>query len=219
MYTWNLSAPANKFALRMYGSGEIYGIAVDGASGVAMDNVPFRGSSGTFFNTMDSTVMTSMLKELNTHLIILEFGGNMMPGIRSEKAIAQYKIKMSEQIAYLNRICPQAGILLVGPADMSTKVNGKLHTYPYLESMIEAMKAAALENGAAFWNMYEVMGGKNSMIEWVKHSPALAAPDYVHFTTKGAERIADLFYESLMIYYDYYRFVSEHKQLKDRKKI
>jgi lysophospholipase L1-like esterase len=208
VYTWNLPEPIDRFSLRFSGTGEVYGIAADGVSGVAVDNIPFRGSSGTFFNTLDSALMTSMFKALNTKLIILEFGGNMMPSIRSEKAVKAYRNRMSEQIAWLRKICPEAKILLIGPSDMSTKVNGRLCTYPYLDPMVEALKETALYNGAAFWNMYEVMGGPNSMMEWVKHSPALAAPDYVHFTPKGAERIAALFCETLMIYYDYYRLVT-----------
>ncbi|GHV57634.1 hypothetical protein FACS1894182_07010 [Bacteroidia bacterium] len=210
VYTWNLPEPINKFSLRLTGSAEIYGIAVDGNSGVAVDNVPFRGSSGTFFNTLDSAVMACMFKELNTRLIILEFGGNTIPAIQGPKSITFYRNKLSEQINWLRKVCPEAKILLIGPSDMSTKVNGQLCTYPYLEPLVDAMKEAALYSGAAFWNMYEVMGGKNSMIEWVKHSPALAAPDYIHFTNKGAERIATLFCETLMVYYDYYRFVIEN---------
>ncbi|MDR0540917.1 MAG: GDSL-type esterase/lipase family protein [Dysgonamonadaceae bacterium] len=215
VHTWNLSEPVSKFSLRLAGSAEIYGIAVDGISGVAVDNIPFRGSSGTFFSTLDSSVMACMFKELNTRLILLEFGGNMVPAIRNAKSIAAYRDNLSEQIASLRKTCPEAKILLIGPSDMSTKVNGKLCTYPYLESVVNAMKEAALANGAAFWNMYEVMGGNNSMIDWVKHSPALAAPDYVHFTPAGADRIAMLFCETLMVYYDYYRFVTENTSSKN----
>ena len=211
VFIWNLPAPVNKFSLRLSGSNEIYAIAADGTSGVAVDNIPFRGSSGTFFSILDSTVMIPMLKQLNVRLILLEFGGNTVPVIRDKKAIESYSKKMSEQIAYLRKIYPEAKIMMIGPADMSTKVAGRLSTYPNLEALIEAMKAAALQNGAAFWDMFEVMGGRNSMIEWVRHSPALAAPDYVHFTAKGTDRIADLFCESLMVYYDYYRFVTENK--------
>jgi len=40
----------------------------------------------------------------------------------------------------------------------------------------------------------------------VKEKPALASPDHIHFTPKGADRIADLFYESLMVCYDWYLF-------------
>ena len=208
VYTWDLPAPVNKFSLRMSGSGEVYGIAADGTSGVAVDNIPFRGSSGTFFSMLDAGVMTSMLKQLNVRLIMLEFGGNMIPVTRNEKIVRDYRNKMSEQIAYLKKVCPEAKILMIGPSDISTKVNGRLTTYPYLPLLVEALKEAALENGVAFWNMYEVMGGHNSMIEWVRHSPALAAPDYIHFTAKGTERIAGLFCETLMVYYDYYRFTT-----------
>ena len=209
VYTWNLPAPVNRFSLSLSGSGEVYGIAVDGTSGVAVDNIPFRGSSGTFFSTLDPIVTTSMLKQLNVRLIILEFGGNMIPVIKDKNVIANYCNKMSEQIACLKKICPEAKILMIGPSDMSTKVNGRLSTYPYLPLLVEALEEAALQNGAAFWNMYEAMGGHNSMIEWVRHSPALAAPDYIHFTAKGIERIAALFCETLMVYYDYYCFENE----------
>jgi lysophospholipase L1-like esterase len=210
--TWDLDEPAKKFTLKLHGSGEVYGMAVDGASGIAVDNIPFRGSSGTFFTAMDSTVLGAMLRELNTQLILLEFGGNMTPVLRNAKAIENYKQQMSRQIALLKRLCPGAKILLIGPADMSTKVNGKLQTYPRLAEMTEALKEAALQQHAAFWNMYEVMGGENSMVDWVKNTPPLAAPDYIHFSPKGAERIAGLFCESLFVYYDYYRFIKERKE-------
>ena len=215
VFSWKLEEPVKQFSLKMYGSGEIYGVAVDGKSGISMSNIPYRGSSGTFYTSIDSTLLSSMYKELNTRLILLEFGGNTVPYAKGEKAIASYKKNISNQIAYLRRVCPEAKIIFIGPADMSTKVQGKLQTYPHLENLIQALKEAALENGAAFWNMYEVMGGKDSMIAWVKNSPALASPDYIHFTIRGAERIGDLFFESLMIYYDYYTFNTEYKNKKE----
>jgi lysophospholipase L1-like esterase len=212
VFTWDMHDSIRKFTLRLSGEAEIYGIAIDGDYGVAVDNIPLRGSSGTFFTRIEKSVMRSMLDDLNVGLIILEFGGNMMPSIKREKNVLDYKVKMAQQIAYFKELCPQSKILLIGPADMSTKQGGKLQTYPFLDAMVQGMKEAALENGAAFWDMYKVMGGENSMISWVKNKPSLAAPDYIHFTLKGADRIAELFYESLMIYYDYYNFQREHKQ-------
>ena len=207
VYTWNLPDPVSNFSLHTSGSGEIYGIAADGTEGVAVDNIPFRGSSGTFFSTLDKNVMSAMLQHLNTHLIILEFGGNAVPSISGKNAIESYCNSLSRQITWLKNICPEAKILLIGPSDMSTKIDGQFTSFPQLAPLLEAMKEAATQNGAAFWNMYRVMGGENSMIEWVNHSPALAASDYIHFTSKGIERIAALFCETLMVYYDYYRFV------------
>ena len=211
VYSWNLEEPIVRFSLYMAGKGELYGIAVDGAAGVAVDNIPFRGSSGTFFTSLEQSVAKAMFKQLNVRLILLEFGGNTIPYLSSEKSVADYCNDLLRQIIYLQTLCPEAKILVMGVADMSTKIKGQLTTYPYLELLNETMKEIALQNGAAFWNMYEAMGGKNSMIEWVKHSPALATSDYVHFTIQGCERIASLFYETLMVYYDYYKFVNNHK--------
>ena len=58
--------------------------------------------------------------------------------------------------------------------------------------MRDALQKAAKDNGCAFWDIYEVMGGKNSMDSWVNAEPALAGTDYVHFTPKGARKIAEL---------------------------
>jgi lysophospholipase L1-like esterase len=201
--TWNLKTPIKQFTLRFSGTAEIIGISVDGEYGVAVDNIPLRGSSGTFFSQIDANSIAPVMKALNTQLILLEFGGNMMPVIKGEKNITDYKNSMAKQIKYLQHIYPTAKIILIGPADMSVKVNGHLQSIPFLEETVQGLKEAALENGAAFCNMYEVMGGENSMIEWVSNKPALAAPDYIHFTPRGAEKIAEMFYMSLMNYYDF----------------
>jgi len=212
VYSWNMEEPIMRFWLDMAGRGEIYGIAVDGTAGVAVDNIPFRGSSGTFFTSLEQSVAEAMFKHLNVRLILFEFGGNMVPDISSNKAVEDYGNNIVKQIKYLQTLCPNAKILMLGVADMSKKVDGKLTTYPYLELLNKTMKEAALQNGAAFWDVYEVMGGKNSIIQWVKHSPPLATSDYVHFTLQGCERIASLFCETLMVYYDYYKFVTSNKK-------
>ena len=209
---WNRPDSIAQFTINLSGRGEIYGLAVDGMNGVAVDNIPFRGSSGAFFTQLDTVVLAAMFDELETRLILLEFGGNMTPSITGDKSVAAYQKTMSEQITFLKRLCPQAKIILIGPADMSTKISGELQSYPYLKKTIAALREAALQNDVAFWNMYDVMGGHNSMISWVKNSPSLAATDYIHFNAKGAERIAELFYESLILYYDYRHFMAANKK-------
>ena len=43
------------------------------------------------------------------------------------------------------------------------------------------------------------------MAGWVKSNPPLAGSDHVHFTPLGAEAVGNMLYESLMVYYEYYR--------------
>jgi lysophospholipase L1-like esterase len=204
--TWKLTNPIKQFTLQFSGSAELTGVSIDGNQGVAVDNIPLRGSSGTFFSDIDPNSVVPVMKELKVQLILLEFGGNMMPVIKGEKNTLDYKDKMAKQIKHFQSIYPEAKVLFIGPADMSKKVNGHLQSYPFLKETIQRLKESALENGAAYWDMYEVMGGENSMIDWVQNKPALGSPDYIHFTSKGAEKIANLFFESLMIYYDYANF-------------
>ena len=109
------------------------------------------------------------------------------------------------QIQWVKKACPGAAIIVIGPSDMGTSVNGEIKTRPFLPENVNSMKACALENGVAFWDMYDVMGGYNSMKKWVKQRPPLALTDYTHFTNTGAERIGKLFSESLENYHEYYQ--------------
>lgn len=209
--SWNMDTLVNKITLRLSGTAEIYGISVDGEYGVAVDNVPMRGSSGEFFTKIDKNTVQPMLKALNTRLILMEYGGNKVPHIYSEKNLSDYKALMTKQLRHMKSIYPDAQYMLIGPADMSLVVNGKMQTYPYLEQTIDSLKAVALENGAMYWDMFQVMGGNGSMQRWVANKPAWAATDYLHFTKKGADRISEIFVETMAIYYDYYRFLKRHK--------
>lgn len=209
--SWNLDSMVSKVSIRLSGKAEIYGISVDGKYGVAVDNIPMRGSSGTFFSSIDRNTVQPMLKALNAKLILMEYGGNSVPYLNSDKTISGYKTTMAQQLKYMKRIYPDAQYMLIGPADMSMVVDGKLQSYPRLEMVIDSLKSAALDGGAMFWDMYQVMGGKNSMQKWVGNSPAWAAPDYIHFTRKGADRISEIFVETMVNYYDYYRFLQRHE--------
>ena len=204
---WICDTMMSNFSLTFSGTAELMGVSLDGNYGVAVDNIPLRGSSGTFFTQIDTVGFISTIKALNVRLIMLEFGGNAMPSISNQKNIDSYMEIIAKQICHLQTICPQAKIVLIGPADMSKTVRGKLQTYPMLPELVEAMKNTATQNNAAFWNMFEVMGGENSMLAWVQEQPALAAPDYIHFTPRGADKIGEMLFESLMNYYQYFKLV------------
>ena len=60
---------------------------------------------------------------------------------------------------------------------------------PQYFEILDSLRAAANNAGAAYWDMYGAMGGDGSMVEWVKARPQLAGNDYVHFTPKGAEAV------------------------------
>lgn len=183
-------------------SPDFYGLSLDGNYGVAVDNVAMRGSSGTFLNKVDQSLMSSMYAELGVELFIMQFGGNVMPYMEDEKEAKEYANYFYSQLVALKRIRPGACVLVIGPSDMSYKENGEYITYPMLPYVVNELKAASLKAGAPFWDMYAAMGGENSMPTWVEKG--LAGEDYTHFTPGGARFVAEMFYEAFIYEYQNY---------------
>ena len=218
VYTWKLKDTTSVAKLYISGYGEIYAISADGAYGVAVDNVAMRGSSGTIFHRIDSELLAESYRAMNARLIIMEYGGNLVPG--TSKSNVEYTKKLiTRQIQAIQKANPDADILFIGPADMARQQDGEWKTYPALNMTIRALREVALDNGAAYWDMHRVMGGNGSMIKWVNREPALGFTDHIHFTRRGAAYMGDLFCAALRMHYDYFKFRDRHhisdEKLKD----
>ena len=218
VYTWKLKDTTSVAKLYISGYGEIYAISADGAYGVAVDNVAMRGSSGTIFHRIDSELLAESYRAMNARLIIMEYGGNLVPG--TSKSNVEYTKKLiTRQIQAIQKANPDADILFIGPADMARQQDGQWKTYPALNMTIRALREVALDNGAAYWDMHRVMGGNGSMIKWVNREPALGFTDHIHFTRRGAAYMGDLFCAALRMHYDYFKFRDRHhisdEKLKD----
>ena len=202
---FELPDSSDRVRFSTWGSADIYGFQLDDTLGVCVDNIPMRGCSGTVFTRMDSAQFREYAGQDNVRLIILQYGGNVVPYRKTGKAISEYKASIEKQIEHLHTLAPDASILFIGPSDMSTNIKGKMQTYPHLPMLADSLKSAAVNSGAAYWDMFAAMGGEGSMAEWVKARPQLAGSDHVHFTPRGAEAIGDMLLETLMLYYDWYR--------------
>ncbi len=197
-----LSSPVNRVTMSANGNMEIFGIMLDASKGISLDNIPMRGCSGTIFTITARKTLEPFFKRNNVQLIILQYGGNSVPYMNKEKAIQGYKKSLIAQVKLFQSMAPNARILFIGPADMSTNVKGEKQTYPQLEPSIEILKQVCAETGIAFWNLYEAMGGHNSMIKWVDAN--LAGKDYLHFTREGASKVADMLFNTYLMYYRFY---------------
>lgn len=203
-YRVDLPDSTTNATLRISGSGDIYGVLLDGEDGVSVDNVAMRGCSGTVFTNINADQLRDFYEHENVRLIILQYGGNVMPYMTAGKAAQQYGEKIDRQIKYIKSLAPEACILFIGPSDMSTNINGSMQTYRSLPAVVDTLRNVANRNGAAYWDLYRVMGGKNSMAQWVKSG--LAGPDYVHFTHKGAQKVGETLGNTLLFYHEYYQW-------------
>lgn len=206
-FNLNQGALLHEFKFKGKDSPDFYGVSLEGSKGVMVDNMGLRGSSGTFFNQINFSQLKSFYDYLNTKLIILQFGGNSLPYITTKEQTDNFGNYLKAQILTIKKLAPQASILVIGPADMSVKEGTDYVTHPQLENLRDAIKRTAFETDCAFFDMYNCMGGKNSMVTWVEQG--VAAKDYIHFSSGGARKIAVLLYSSLMN--DYNDFAKNKK--------
>ena len=210
--SWDIDGALDEITISFKGadSPDIYGIALDDHSGIAVDNIPLRGSSGTDFTRTDLAFLRTMYQKLNTKLIILQFGVNLVPYITEN--YSYYEKQFYKQLKTLKGLRPDISIIVIGVSDMSQNKNGQYVSYPNIEKIRNAQKNAAFKADCAFWDMYEAMGGKNSMPAWVNADPALARTDFTHFTWKGSTVISKMFYEAMMNDYNEYLKNTKNKK-------
>ena len=198
-YVAELDQPVSRFSVEIDGCGDVYGMLLDGASGVSVDNVSLRGVSGNHFTHMDKEQLRDYLVNENVRLIILQYGCNQVPALGGPVSRSKYGNSMYEQIMLFKEIAPQATILFNGPQDM--------RYYHFMPAVVDTLRSCALRAGVAYWSMYDAMGGEGSMAEW--QQDGLAAGDGIHFSRKGAAKMSGILYESLMKYYDYYKWKNQ----------
>ena len=91
---------------------------------------------------------------------------------------------------------------MISVNDKSTKVNGEMATDIGVPILVETQRRIADSTHVCFWNLYEAMGGYNSMVRWADADTALANKDYTHLNYRGASKVADMLFKELMKEYD-----------------
>lgn len=178
-------------------SPDFYGLTLDGNSGISLDNIAMRGASGTVFSSLNPGSFSKMAQKLQAKLLIFQYGGNTVPYAEDSTSVRNYCRYIAGNIHWVLKRIPEAKVIFIGPADMSTMINGKMQTYPLLPYLDHKLKETCNDHGWAYWSTYEAMGGENAMLTWVEQG--LAASDYTHFSPRGTRIISELFFTALYL--------------------
>jgi hypothetical protein len=174
----------------------VYGISLEDTTGIIVDNFSMRGISGTILKGLSTEKLGQFNDLLHYDLIILEYGLNVLEANRTN--YEQYGENMIETIQHLQACFPETDFLLIGISDRSMRKNGQYQTMPAVPAMLAVQKKICAGTGIMFWNLYEAMGGENSMLGFVQSSPPRANKDYTHLTFKGGEYIGNLLFETFI---------------------
>jgi hypothetical protein len=188
-----------RLAFAAHGPRPVYGVSFESPQGVVLDNFSFRGNSGMSLTKIPFSQLAAFGHLLDYRLIILHYGVNVASA--RNPSYGWYARAMTRVVDRMQRAFPNASILIVGMSDKSSRIDGEFQTDPSVPLLLAAQQQMARRNHAAFWNLFEAMGGENSMVSWVEESPPLANKDYTHVNSRGAHKIAGLLFNFLMQQY------------------
>ena len=174
-----------------------YGVAMDSDAGIALDNLSMRGASGLNVRSVPAKTMRRFYELRPYDLVILQYGLNVATKLGSN--YDNYINGMKTTIQHIKEYYPNAGILIVSVADRDYKdENGEVRTMPGIRNLVRFQQNLAAEEGVAFWNMFEAMGGNESMKALVDAKPSMANYDYTHINVRGGKHLAGLLFEALI---------------------
>ena len=202
----NLNCPPNSKSLKLeFASGNsplIYGVLLDGMTGIEVDNYSIRGHGGLGLLSLNDTFIKKQLKYLNTKLIIMQYGANVVPYYKNDEQCKNLEETYYNIFMKVKAQNNGASMLIIGLGDAARQVNGQYVSYPQIPKIRDAQKKAALRANCAFWDLYEVMGGNNSIINWTKKG--LASYEG-HLGDKGARIIINELYKFITQEYSNYK--------------
>lgn len=117
----------------------------------------------------------------------------------------QFKTNMRILVNKIRQVSPHTNFILTTPAD-----NYRRRRYPNKnnEKARQAIFEVAREMGLAVWDLYNVMGGFESINKWYDNS--LAQRDKLHFTGKGYSLQGELLYQAINnSYLQYQQYLSQ----------
>lgn len=205
MLVCDLPGDFQNIGIRFKGQGniEVYGSSLECRTGIVVDNVPMRGSSGLEFTKIPAAHLRAQLKALNVKLLIFQFGVN----VGEAEDYTFYEELFYKQLKYFRELAPDIPILVISTSDRSKKEDTHYVSLKNIDKLRDAQRQAAFRAGCAFWDLLQAMGGLNSMPSWVKEK--LANKDYTHFTPRGARLVSEMLYEALMYEYELYKRVQK----------
>lgn len=168
----------------------LYGLSLenDTNSGVYLAALGANGASSSSF--LRCSNLLPQLETLQADLFVLSLGVNdtQSKDFTKEDYVKNY----DTLITYIKRTNPNAAIMLSTTTDnfIKRKTPNK-RTAAAREAMYELM----YKHNVAVWDLYKVMGGYRSMLNWQK--AGLASKDRVHFTGRGYAVVGNLMFNAL----------------------
>jgi lysophospholipase L1-like esterase len=179
------------------GPARIFGVVAESETpGMVYDAFGLNGARADRPLKWDRDLLEDNLKRRAPDLIIIAYGSNEAGD--ADLDLTAYARSFSALLARLRDAAPSASLLVISPPDRAALTSSGWRTISRLPGLVAAQRRAALEQGAAFWDLFQAMGASGSIERWAARMPPLAQGDRVHLTARGYSLAAQALYKELM---------------------
>ena len=170
---------------------ECYGLMIEGHenNGVLYNSVGINGAG--YKSILKQRLFSQQLQELRPDLVVVDLGANDF--FAGGYNAAEIEKNLKAIIDMVHGASPGTRIIVSCAQDIY---------YRRKRDVVECMdfseltKRVAISENCAYYNYYEVAGGKASMNQWYKRG--LAQSDKIHLTTSGYQVRGELFLNALL---------------------
>ena len=190
----SVPVPDGKHSLevRPKGDGEVtlFGVALErDRPGIVYDSLGCNGASIHMLTFMNPASFTESLRLRKPDLVILNYGTN--ESSYASLYSASYRNDYREILLRVRAAVPEASIMIMSPMDRGERDQlGEIVTTPRIPKLVESQRKIAADNGCAFFNTFEAMGGEGTMARWYSGERKLVSGDLTHPSRTGAQIVA-----------------------------
>ena len=174
-----------------------YGVSFEDSKGVYVDNFSMRRNSGIALSKLSPELLKQFNHYLDYKLIILQYGLNVASDTDSTNYF-WYTSRMLNIIKNLKQTFPNTSFILLSVSDRGVNQDGKIVTMEAILKLRDMQRQIAQKSGIAFWDLFEGMGGRNSIASYTEAEPPMAAKDYTHLNHLGGIKVGRKFAEALL---------------------
>ncbi|HUJ63031.1 MAG TPA: GDSL-type esterase/lipase family protein [Kofleriaceae bacterium] len=197
------AAGARKIEIATRGRVRLFGIDLENPTGAVVDNLGVVSVNVKSYGNNDGAHWRAELGHRAADLIMIMIGANeaewLAPGDRDTK---DYQAHYEQVLAPIREGAPNASCLVVSPTDQAEADGTGYRSRPVMPLLVAAQRAAAHARGCAFYSTYDWMGGKSSAAKWFR--ARLVSSDFQHLSRRGADKMADAVFDTLMLGYRSY---------------
>ncbi|MCE9579206.1 MAG: hypothetical protein K8W52_39145 [Deltaproteobacteria bacterium] len=182
--------PTAKIDLRASGKVRLFGVVLETARGVVVDNLGVVNSTAKSLAKNRADHWQKQLAHRAPDLVVIMLGTNEAEWIPAAgTALTEHEKIVTGLVKTVRAANPDRSCLVISPFDQLAWREPNMPPRASIPAMVEVQRKAALGAGCAFWDAYQWMGGKGSSLGWYRAK--LLTNDFQHPTTAGAQRIAD----------------------------